>query len=112
MPRTAITATAPTVAGVAETAEVDGDAVNGNSVSNARGNTVVVVRNADAGGAHSVTFVTSATFQGFAVADSVVSIPASSSRSFSGFDPRVFGRTLEITVDSTQLKLKALIPPS
>lgn len=106
MARTAITATRPTEAGVAPPVEVAGDTVNGNYVTN-DGRTIVTVRNADAGGAHSVTFVTSVTVGGKAVADQVVSIPASTTKDFSAFAPSVYGSALGIDVDSAQLMLAA-----
>lgn len=109
MARTAITPTRPTPSGVTAVAEVAGDTVNGNSVTNVGGRTVVIVRNADASNPHSVTFVTSATLGGYAVADQVVSIPASSTREFGNFDSRLFGSTLGIDTDSAELKLQARV---
>lgn len=107
MPRVQITPTIAVPAGATPVAEANGDNVNGHYVDNRDGKTIVVVRNADAGAPHSVTFVTTATLGGFAVADQTVSIPASSSREFGGFDTRLFGKSLQIDVDSTQLKLQA-----
>lgn len=96
------------MAGVAEVAEANGDTVNGNSVAGLTKQTIITVRNADAGGPHTVTFLTNAEVGGFAVADHPIAIAASTTRKFSGFDPKVFGRTLVIEVDSTQLKIQAM----
>lgn len=109
MARVVLTRTRPTRAGVAATAEADGNTVDGHVVTNT-GRTLVVVRNADAGGAHSVTFILPGTVDGQAVTDRTVSIPASSSRTFGGFTPEWYSGQLAIDVDSTQLKLTALEP--
>lgn len=109
MPRIALVSTRPARAGVTRVAEVDGNTVDGHVVRNT-GRTVVTVRNADAGGAHTVTFVIPGTVDGQAVADRTVSIPASSSRDFGGFDPAIYASQMAIDVDSTQLKLQALEP--
>ncbi len=95
-----------TEAGVADATEANGDTTNQHYVVNT-GKTNVQVRNADAGGAHSVTFVTPVTVGGKAVADQVVSIPASTTRQFGDFPVSVYGSSLQIDVDSSQLKLLA-----
>jgi hypothetical protein len=105
---TPIDKTVPTVDGTTAEVEEDMNTVDGLTVAGMDPKTIVMVRNADASNPHSVTFVTSYTAGGLALADKVVAIPASSTRWFSGFDPRFYGRTLLITGDSTQLKVQAV----
>lgn len=105
---TPLTKTSPTVDGVTDVAEADLDTANGNSVPALSPRTIIVVRNADGAGAHSVTFVTSFQAGGLDLADKTVSIPASESRTFAQFDPKYYGRTMTITGDSAQLKLKVI----
>lgn len=109
MARTRITPTELSRAGIAPATEVDGDATNGNIVSNT-GQTMIEVRNADAVNPHTVTFVTPGTVDGQAVADRQVSIPASTTRRFGRFQPSFYGSALAIDVDSTELKLTAYEP--
>lgn len=109
MPRIALTATKLSTAGVADAAEANGDTVNGHVVVNT-GRTVITVRNADASNPHTVTFITPGTVAGLAIADHAVSIPASATRKFAGFDPSIWGGALSIDVDSAQLKLSANEP--
>lgn len=109
MARVVIPAVALTPDGAANPTEANGDTTNGHFVTNT-GKTNVTVRNADAGGAHSVTFLTPITVGGKAVADQVVSIPASSTREFGNFAVSLYGSTLQVDVDSTQLKLAARQP--
>lgn len=109
MARAVLTPTRPTRDGVARVAEADGNTVDGHVVANT-GRTVITVRNADAGGAHSVTFVIPATIDGQAVADRTVSIPASTSRDFGSFPIGIYASQMAINVDSTQVKLQALEP--
>lgn len=89
-------------------AEVNGDPVNGHVAAN-DGMVEIVVRNADAGAAHNVTFAfaASAAVDGVQPAPWSVSVPASSTRKFFGFPTAIYGTAISITVDSTQLKLSA-----
>lgn len=105
MPATALVLTAPSRDGVAPPAEVDSDAVNGNSFPNNPG-VSVLLRNADAA-ARNVTFKTPTTVDGFAVADHVVSIPAGATRAFGRFPRAAFGKTVEFTTGSTLIKIVA-----
>ncbi|MFC6885289.1 MULTISPECIES: hypothetical protein [Actinomadura] len=109
MARIPLAATRPARGGVTAVAEVDGNTVDGHVVTNT-GRTVITVRNADASNPHSVTFVLPQTIDGQAVADRVVSIPASATRTFGGFVTEWYSQRLSIDVDSTQLKLQALEP--
>lgn len=109
MARTVLTPVQATRAGVASPTEANGDPANGHVVRNT-GRTIITVRNADASNPHSVTFVLPGTVYGQAVADQVVSIPASSSRDFGGFPVDGFGAQMAIDVDSAELKLVAREP--
>jgi len=109
MARIALVPTRPSRAGATQVAEVAGDVTNGNVVANT-GRTVVTVRNADAGAAHTVTFVIPGTVDGQPVEDRTVSIPASSTRVFGGFPVEWYTQQLAIDVDSDQLMLQALEP--
>jgi hypothetical protein len=109
MPRTVVPVTALARTGVAAPTEQNGDITNGHVVANS-GRTEIVVRNADAAGAHSVTFVTPGTVDGLAVADRTVSIPISSTVRFGRLPTGVYGSQLGIDVDSAQLKLLAFEP--
>lgn len=109
MARTRVNATPLARTGIAAGAEVDGDTSNGHVISNT-GKTTIEVRNADSGGAHSVTFVTPGTVDGQAVGDRTVSIPASSTRRFGRFQTSIYGSSMVVTVDSSQLKLTAYEP--
>ncbi len=109
MARVAIVKTVPLTSGVSPVAEVDGDTVNGHEC-NLSQKTAFTIRNADGAASHSVTFITQQTVDGLAVADRIVVIPASATRVFSKFDTRVYGKLMQIDVDSTQLKLQAMEP--
>lgn len=109
MARTVLTPITPTRAGVASPTPDNGDTTNGHVAKNS-GRTIITVSNADASNPHSVTFVIPGTVDGQAVADRVVSIPASGSREFGQFPVEVYGGQLAIDVDSSQLKLSAREP--
>lgn len=109
MPRVSIPVTTLSDAGVADPAPQDGDTVNGHSLTNT-GKTVLRVTNADATNPHDLTLGTPVTVGGKAVADSVVSIPASATRSFSSLSPALYGTNVPIDVASAELKLIALEP--
>ncbi|EPD63163.1 hypothetical protein [Streptomyces sp. HGB0020] len=109
MARASIPVTKLSDAGSADPAETDGDTVNGHSLPNT-GRTVLRVRNADAGAAHNLTLVTPITVGGKAVADTVVSIPAATTRTFGSLPTALYGSSTPVDVDSTQLKLMAFEP--
>lgn len=110
MPRVAVVKTLPAVAGATIVTEANGDPVNGHSVAGLTEHTVITIRNADSTDPHNVTFVTTATLNGLAVADRTVAIPANGTRVFSKFERALHGRTLEINVDDSDLKIQAMEP--
>lgn len=105
MARVDLPVTAVNRAGVAPGAEVAGDATNFHSFVNTNGNVVLLVRNADGAGAHTVTIHVAQTVDGQAVTSRAVSIPLTSSRYFGPFPVSEYGSTVLVDVDSTQLKL-------
>lgn len=105
MARTAVPPTLITRAGVAPAAEVAGDSVNNHSFANSNSNVILLVRNADGAGAHTVTIHVTETVDGQAVASRAVSIPLSASRYFGPFPSGQYGKTVLVDVDSSQLKL-------
>lgn len=109
MARNVIPSAAMIRTGVALPAEQSGDSTNGHVLTNS-GKSIIIVRNADGSNPHSVTFVTQGTVDGLDIADRTVSIPASSTRAFGGLSTSVYGRTMAVNVDSSQLKLYSLEP--
>lgn len=112
MPRVAITVQALAPTGVF-TAEQNGDAANNHVVTN-NGEVILVARNADAGGAHTVTLVTPGTVGGLAITDQAISVPLSSTRFIGPLDPDVYNQPsgadtgkVYVDVDSSELKLSA-----
>ena len=108
MAPTPITKTVPVIAGVAEVAEATLNTVDGNTISEITPKTIITIRNADASNPHTVTFVTNYEVGGLALEDKAEVIPAASTRHFADFDPKYYGRTLTVTGDSTELKIKAM----
>lgn len=109
MAETEIVKTTPNVAGSTIVAEVAADIVNNNIVRDLNEKTVITLRNANAA-PQDVVFVTSSTYQGNAVADTTVTIPASSSRIFSKLNYKLYGRDLVIDSPLTDIKIQALQP--
>lgn len=109
MARTNLPATLITRAGIAPGAEVAGDSVNNHSFDNTNSNVLLLVRNADGSGAHTVTIHLSQTVDGQAVASRAVSIPLSASRYFGPFPRSEYGATVLVDVDSSQLKLSTYL---
>jgi hypothetical protein len=105
MARTILTISRPARTGTAAPTEQTGDTVNGHVVTNS-GRTIITVRNADTS-SHNVTFQTPGTVDGLAISDRQVAVPASSALDFAGFPPSIYGSSMNIDVDSTQLKLTA-----
>jgi hypothetical protein len=110
MASTAIVKTSGSKTGVPIVAEVAGDVVNGNNIPSLTNNTVILVHNAHATLAKTITFITSQTVDGLAVADRTVSIPALSTRVFTQMDPRLFGKTMEFTVETVDVKVQVFQP--
>ncbi|MFF4548604.1 hypothetical protein ACFY1J_30960 [Streptomyces sp. NPDC001406] len=109
MPRTQIPVTQLSDAGVADPVETTADTVNGNQVANT-GKTVIRVRNAHATLAQNVTFVTPITVGGKAVADTVVSIPATATRTFGSFPTALYGTQMPIDGATTDIKFIVFEP--
>jgi zona occludens toxin (predicted ATPase) len=106
MPRVNLPHTQITRVGVAPGAEVNGDATNDHVTVN-DGRVYLLVRNADGSNAHAVTIVTPGTVDGQAIADRIVSVPANASRYIGPFPVDTYGRSLQVDVDSSELKLTA-----
>lgn len=110
MPSTNVVKTEANKNGVPIVASVVADVVNGNNITGLTKETVITVQNVHATLAKTVTFTTTATVDGLAVADRVISIPAVSTRVFSDLDPRLFSKTLEIMGETVDIKLSAAQP--
>lgn len=109
MPRVSIPVTKLSEAGVADPTETDGDATNGHSLPNG-GHTVLRVRNAHATLARNLTLGTPVTVGGKAVADTVVAIPALATRTFADLSPGLYGSSVPVDVETSDLKLIAFEP--
>lgn len=109
MPRASIPVTKLTDAGVADPAETNGDATNNHSLANS-GKTVLRVRNAHATLARNLTLGTPITVGGKAVADTVVSIPALATRTFGDLSTALYGTSVPVDVETSDLKLIAFEP--
>ena len=105
MARVIVPVTSVTTTAAAAATEVSGDAGQGHYVAN-NGRTWLEVRNADAGGAHTVS-INLTSVDGQTVDPKDISVPASSSRRVKLGDPRLYGSRTNIDVDSSQLKLTA-----
>lgn len=105
MPRTNITVVEITRAGVAAT-EVAGDTVNGNQFDHGA-RTFLRARNADGAAPHTATIQTPGTVDTLAIADRVVSVPASATRYIGPFttDYRQSDGKVYVDVDDAQLNL-------
>jgi len=97
--------------GVAAAAEHDGDSVNGHQFTNANGDVVLLVRNADGSNPHTVTIHVHQQVDGQSVASRAVAVPASSSKYFGPFPPGVYGSPVLVDADSAQLKLSTYQVP-
>lgn len=106
MPRINLPHTNISRAGVADGAEVDGNTTDNHSTAN-DGRMWLEVRNADAGGPHTVTVRIQDVVDGQSVTSKTFSIPASSKRRIGPWPPGQYGDVLEVDVDSSQLKLTA-----
>lgn len=93
-------------AGVADAAETNGDSVNNHSVAN-DGKVWIEVRNADASNPHSATVKIQDTVDGQAVSSKVYPLAATTKRRIGPWPVKDYGTTLQVDVDSAQLKLTA-----
>ncbi len=112
MARAAITVNNITTTASAIPAETNGDATEGHYVATAAGTgggsgVWLLVRNADAGGAHTISIGYPVVDGGQAVTPKAYSIPASSSRNIRLGSPKVHGTRTNIDVDSSQIKIVA-----
>jgi hypothetical protein len=107
MARALVPTATPSPDGVAAATAATGDPVEGHYTPNTE-RTVIEVTNTDAGGAHTVTFITPVTVGGKAVDDQEVSIAASTTRVFGHFPTSLYGTTLQIDVETDDLTLRAL----
>jgi len=103
---TVITPVAVTKAGATAAAAAACDATNGNRVVNAH-TLQLTLSNTDASSA-TVVFTTPATVGGFDVADYTVTLAASETRVFGGFDSSVFGGTLVFKASTASVKYQAM----
>lgn len=95
--------------GVAPGAEVAGDATNFHVIKAVpTGRTFIIVRNADVSNPHTMSIKVAVTPGGQAVTPKPYVIAASASRWIKIGDPAVFGRSVNVDVDSSQLKLTAV----
>lgn len=95
--------------GVAPGAEVAGDATNFHVIKNVpAGRSWIIVRNADVSNPHTMSVKVAVTPGGQAVTPKPYMIAASTSRWIKIGDPSIFGRSVNIDVDSSQLKLTAV----
>jgi hypothetical protein len=95
MARTALTVTDTAgPAGVTTPALVAVDAVNGNSFANTA-REWIRIDNAS-GGSLTVTFITTATYQGYAIADKPVTIANGASRTCGPFDTALFSSSVGV----------------
>ncbi|KMS71752.1 hypothetical protein ACH49_24285 [Streptomyces leeuwenhoekii] len=106
MPRIDVPVTQITRSGVAPAGEIDGDPVNGHSVSNT-GGMWIEARNASTTAAHTLSAHFASTVDGVTVDAKTWSIPAEQSRRIGPFPTRLYGTTLNVDVGSAELKLAA-----
>lgn len=96
-------------AGVAPGAEVTGDTTNNHVIKSVpTGRSFLIVRNADVSNPHTVSIRIGLTPGGQVVTPKPYPIPAGLSRWIKLGDPSIYGRTINVDVDSTQLKLTAV----
>lgn len=86
------------------------DAVNGNISPNS-GRTVFRIKNSDSGGSHTVTFDSIVVKDGLALADRVVTVPASGDVEVSGLRTDVFGAQVTwLASDGTHVTVSVTEP--
>lgn len=105
MAATAIAVTQLSRAGVAQAAATAGDNVNGNSVAN-DGKTFLVLANADGTNPHTLTIaIAQAGPDGATVNSKTIPVPASGAYMTDVWPVSIYGSSLALTVDSSQLKI-------
>jgi hypothetical protein len=111
MPRTAMTVTDISRAGVAVPAEQTVDVANGNYVPN-DGKVVLLVRNSNgAATSRTLTIAVNGSIDGQPVTSRSYSIAAGASRYLGTFDTTNYGTQLNINGDNTDLKVSPLRIP-
>lgn len=86
-----------------------GDAANGHQVSNQDGRVYIHAKNTNSGStARTITFTTTGTVAGLAIADVTHSLAAGALGFFGPFDRQAFGKTLLIDVSNAELHLSAV----
>lgn len=112
MARAALTPTRVSLTGVSVKTASDGtagDVANGHVVAGNDGLTLaVIVANTSADTNYDVTFVTPATVGGRAVGDEVIEVAFGAVKAFGPFPLAEFGKSLQIDVENTALKLRAI----
>jgi hypothetical protein len=109
MPRTPVPVTTVTRAGIAPAAEVNGDSANNHSVVN-DGKMTLEVRNAHATIAKTVTVKFTTTVDDQIVTSRVYSIPATVTRRIGPWPTQWYGQSLQVDVESADIKLTAYTP--
>jgi hypothetical protein len=109
MARTHIASVPFSRAGVTDPVDAAADATNGNVITNT-GKTAIRVVNADGTNPHTVTFVTPGTVDGQPVEDRDEVIPAGETQWFGRFQSSIYGSSMGINVDSTEIKLTVFEP--
>lgn len=96
MPRTALTVTTSAKTGTTQPALAAVDAVNGNSFVNT-GREIIEIANG-AGAPITVTFVTTLTYQGYAIADQTVTVTNGTTKICGPFDTALFNDATDNTI--------------
>lgn len=108
MPRTTITPTAVTRAGVAPPAEAAGDVANGNAIPNS-GAVYLLLRNANgASTARNLTVAFANSVDGQTVTPKPYAVAAGASLYVGPFPVSTYGQTLNVNADNAELKITAL----
>lgn len=106
MPRIDVPVTNITRSGVADASETNGNATDNHSIAN-DGRVWFEARNADASNPHTVTVLFTRTIDGQAVTSRAYALAATTKRRIGPWPPAEYGDTLQVNVDSSELKLAA-----
>lgn len=105
MTATAITVNQLSRAGSAQAAATAGDNVNGNSVAN-DGKVILILTNADGANPHTLTIAPAVVGQdGLTLSSKTITVPASGAWITDVWPTSIYGTSLALTVDSSQLKI-------